>query len=128
MKPQELRVGNLVYVPGLFEPSALVEPVEFIYSNGEIGTKSTEAHASYYRPIELNEDWILKFGFEKTTPDGWMCLNICNDWTFLYWHKGVLELSVNRHSVVLKHIESVHELQNLIFALTGEELTIKEQP
>ena len=113
--PQELRLGNKILRNGIV---VTVDNQTFW---------DIEKYPDQYEPIELTEDWLLKFGFEKTTPDGWLCLNISNDWTFLYWNKGLLELSVNRHSVVLKNVIHVHQLQNLTFALNGEELTIKEQ-
>lgn len=69
-------------------------------------------------PIELTEHWLLKFGFEK--------LN------YTYLAKG---LAVHNHDIVSfymlyeqnrTYIKYVHQLQNLYFALTGEELKIKE--
>lgn len=125
IKPQELRLGNLV----TDSRGKILNILELLESYARVYTirKDWWSSTSYeeFEPIELTEDWLEKLGFEKTTPDGWLCLNICNDWTFLYWNKGLLELSVNRHSVVLKNVMHVHQLQNLTFALTGEELTIK---
>lgn len=129
--PQELRLGKYVkYRGSIYKVLSIVNTSNANEESYYVDLNHSHRHLKGIDTMEiehvwLNEDWLLKFGFEKTTPDGWMCLNICNDWTFLYWHKAVLELSVNRHSVVLKHIESVHELQNIFFALTGEELTIK---
>ncbi len=79
----------------------------------------------YLEPIPLTEEWLLRFGFEKKE-NNWKCLCICNDWTYLYWERlAGLELSVNKHSVMLPHIKYVHQLQNLYFALTNQELEIK---
>lgn len=71
-------------------------------------------------PIPLTEEWLLRFGFEVLEFD-----HKENQYGF----KG--RLIVIRHglfcdygtSVIIKH---VHQLQNLYFSLTGEELTIKE--
>lgn len=131
MKPQELRIGNLVYVPGLFGPSALVEHVEFIYAKGEVGTYSTEAHASSYKPIELTEQWLLKLGFERRSY-GYFCIDfkhIDNALRLFPMTSGSRfngMWGVALMPQLQKKIEYVHQLQNLYFALTGEELTIKE--
>ncbi|MGK6342897.1 hypothetical protein ACMGDK_11695 [Chryseobacterium sp. DT-3] len=114
--PQELRLGNLVYVPGLFGTSTLIESIEFIYANGEIGTKSTEAHVSYYKSIPLTEKWLLKFGFENEIPLHWFNKVIINN-----YKGGFIEKMYGTQ------IQYVHQLQNLYFALTGEELTLKEE-
>lgn len=125
MKPEELRISNLVHVPKTNQNI----PVTII--NKHVGVCVNDGFVwlgfEEIKPIELTEEWLLKFGFDQTTPDKWFALNICNDWTFLFWNNNVLELSVNRHGVVLSKIEYVHQLQNLYFALTGEELTVKEE-
>jgi hypothetical protein len=77
----------------------------------------------WVQPIPLTEEWLLKFGFAKTE-NGWLALDICNDWSYLYWERlAGLELSVNKYQITMPHIKYVHQLQNLYFALTGEELT-----
>ncbi len=130
--PQELRLGNYVkYRGSIYKVLSIVNTSNTKEESYYVDLNFVHRHLKgidtrEVEPIYLNEDWLLKLGFEKTTPDGWLCLNICNDWTFLYWNKGLLELSVNRHSVVLKNVIHVHQLQNLTFALTGEELKIKE--
>lgn len=73
-----------------------------------------------YQPIDLTEEWLLKLSFEKVN--------------YTYWSKG---LAVHNHDIVSfymlyeqnrTYIKYVHQLQNLNFDLTREELTIKEQP
>ena len=71
--------------------------------------------------IPLTEEWLLMFGFVKDE-EGWIYIEIKdnsfgmnyenNKWNF-YWF----------HNVPLDH---VHQLQNLYFALVGEELVIKD--
>jgi hypothetical protein len=71
-----------------------------------------------FRPIPLTEEWLLKFGFHEII-DG----NL---------RKGMLivtkgskgELTVTIRMIMIKTIKHVHQLQNLYFALTGEELTL----
>lgn len=81
--------------------------------------------------IPINEEWLLRLGFMKYTidiggpgigeeSDQWSL----NGYSFLFDINERLFLSGynwNTH-----HMQYVHQLQNLYFALTGEELTIKE--
>jgi uncharacterized protein YukJ len=75
-------------------------------------------------PIPITEEWLLKFGFtrikSKTTycDDGF--IDVWNKDGFLLDDKGVLiEYTEN-----FVRIYYVHQLQNLYFALQGEELSI----
>lgn len=73
-----------------------------------------------FDPIPLTPEWLERLGFIDDLP----------------WAKGNFRVdSENRFHVVdgtgysvivARNIEYVHQLQNLYFALTGEELTIKE--
>jgi hypothetical protein len=74
-----------------------------------------------FKPIPLTEEWLLKFGFEKSM-----------SWTYVIELKGNLKLvyylgekgwSIGFKSYSdFSNLEYVHQLQNLYFALTGEEL------
>lgn len=80
-------------------------------------------------PIPLTSEWLLKFGFEKTTGLTWSFSYektysvyrksglAHNETKVEWWYDGIL---------LKKQPDSVHELQNLYYALTGEELTIQE--
>ncbi len=70
-------------------------------------------------PIPLTEEWLLRMGFVSNPYNDTYERNeikIECDKT-----KGTTQLWI----VGLPHIEHVHSLQNLFFALTGEELKIK---
>ena len=119
MIANELRIGNLVNaeigLPYLSLHYMMAKDIENI-----------EKGISKCYPIPLTEEWLLKFGFERKDYN-WKKLSICNEWTYLYWEKSAgLELSVSNHFVKLSHIKYVNQLQNLCFALTGDELIIKE--
>jgi len=69
---------------------------------------------------EVTEEWLERFGFEEDDSVGWLKRfdksdSFFIDLSFMYW---------GENSVKLTH---VHQLQNLYFALTGEELTIKKE-
>lgn len=104
----------------------------------EIELMAYGADLDYYaiseiQPIPLTEDWLVRFGFEKNEYRDNVfhldSLDICFGWGweekerhFHYAHdfeKG------DGYDCLWKAINYVHQLQNLYFALTGEELTIK---
>lgn len=70
-----------------------------------------------FDPIPLTEEWLLKFGFSiKGFKGGYqICTSSLGGW--------ILD---NGFSCVGIEFEYVHQLQNLYFALTNEELKIKE--
>lgn len=110
IKATDLRIGNLAFSVMVDEPFKL--------------SNLTTDHDPLCNSIELNDEWIGKFGFEKQE-NNWKRLCICNDWTYIYWERlAGIELSVNKHSVMLPHIKYVHQLQNLYYALTGVELSV----
>lgn len=130
MEAKELRIGNFI-----FDEGGIVKEVEGISGKGSIHEEirliffKDQQHSNFSRackPIPLTEEWLLKFGFEKR--GDFLHKDLLNDWTKIYFnlsHGIICELSINRHSCVIK-CESVHQLQNLVYAITGEELTIKE--
>jgi len=114
MKANELRIGNYVQEDG--------------YGVLEIGaTCLVDISVGTYKPkpIPITEEWLLKFGFNeisfKETSDNWFRIPV--DESFL-WYTLNNEFFINGIGSDLKY---VHQLQNLYFALTSEELTIKEQ-
>jgi len=71
-------------------------------------------------PIPLTEEWLLKFGFVKhKTTDIYPTFAK----QMFNWNDGILYIIGYGF---MNHIKHVHQLQNLYFALTGEELVVKE--
>jgi len=82
-----------------------------------------------FEGIPLTEEWLTKFEFNKnsdndpcntnyaTYDEGTYTFNYCIDYYFD--EQGYVEY-------VWKEIKYVHQLQNLYFALTGEELTLQK--
>lgn len=135
MKASELRIGN--WVSGNSDPYMQVHSLW----KDEIDLIIEEAVWEYegheINPIPLNEEWLLRFGFD-----------ISESWYNLYWtvkpkghreyrdclginlQEGRTVLSSNggiheAMNVYVNHCEYVHQLQNLYFALTKTELEIK---
>ena len=104
MNANELRVGNWVEQNSI-QYRCIPDTIVMLH-NKELELK----------PIPLTEEWLLRFGMDEAL-NGWWC----KDEVFSY-REGYAGLGTNRWT----QIQHVHQLQNLYFALTGQELTIKE--
>lgn len=103
MKANELRIGNLVR---LREHDAFIQIEQY---------QLCESELINVQPIPLTEEWLLKFGFDDLGTYGYGRGNF-----HICLHENEFYFSINNRKVFIKH---VHQLQNLYFALTGEELT-----
>lgn len=114
----DLRLGNHI--------NAVIRNMKI--SDG-IVTEITQEHVrlndivfayKYLQPIQLTEEKLLEIGFEK--------LNAWDDMDI--YRNGKIDIEVNNLGFYFDEtkVESVHHLQNIYHALTGEELTpIKER-
>lgn len=132
MKAQDLRIGNLIIIYSKESPAIsethLVEPTTLMMLLNTISSRGMA-----FEPIQLTEEWLLKMGFLPSR------LNIKN-----YFHPSTILFELRNVSVldggfkirigvdeafsfkaISTEIQFVHQLQNLYFALTGEELDIK---
>lgn len=123
MKAEELRIGNFVLHNGNWSyrshsaPSVISWEESDWYALGEY-TISLEDVS----PIPLTEKWLIDFGFEKD--------DYCQHYYTLdfeirlhddKWLYCPISEYFPAYSVVLPY---VHQLQNLYFAITGEELQL----
>jgi len=132
MKANELRIGNYVKSNDVNMAPYFTVTASFL--------KQNENEMSWFiDPIPLSQNWLEKLGFEKNKDNRWMrgksryaifyfeyyatgednCM-----WRIEYHDTdyGRNEYKdCNQWGDVIKY---VHQLQNLYFALTGEELTI----
>lgn len=117
MEAKELRLGNylnyrdkerilIVSNLGSFRFETVCHNTGIIYGSDD---------ASEYNGIPLTEEWLLKFGFEKKTS------------SFVIYPVSIKKQTKDAffYTPASLHLEYVHQLQNLYFALTGEELSIK---
>lgn len=124
MKPSELRLGNWIEIRYKGTSDVRQSPMDFL----DIREMVLKQTAYYFEPIPLTEEWLLKFGFEKdydkTLPyqEGYIKENIKFNSEFQLMEEG-MEGDLICIGKPLKH---VHQLQNLYFALTEEELEVKE--
>lgn len=107
IKSTDLRIGNLVYDN---------QKVYQIYSGSEIGNKHNDSH---FQPIPLTEEWLVRAGFEKAIDSNlWV-----NDSYYQLTFNSQIGASLYEDEYWIKsNIIYLHSLQNLYFALTGEEL------
>lgn len=137
LKANELRVGNLVYYNGnhkhigtvtSLQPKYVLQCCNYVEYSKDIKIGLNNRFDILYdidkiKPIPLTEEWLLKFGakLEKTEE---------HDWYFfenVYVNCGFSNIGKTEYWYMYqegKPIKFVHELQNLIYALTGEELII----
>lgn len=145
IKPEELRIGNWVGInnpkswpevkgqPLLVTEIGLIKAHDFPKSTGAVSLEDANRNETYSQfnefiePIPLTDEWLIKFGFEENGLD-----KKENKKYRLTWEEGVFDI-YRISSFYLddgKHyepkIEFIHQLQNLYFALTGTELTLKE--
>ena len=115
MNANELRLGNKVNVYFRNQTQEIeIEKIEKNYINN-FDIKSI-------KPIPITEEWLLKFRFKHS------------GYGFFIHLKNRFEIEFNRNENTftlnfitgeLIEYKYVHQLQNLYFVLTGEELKIK---
>ena len=132
MKTSELRIGNLVEYPAWNndDSKAYFSIRDIYFDEGKIGLtngiiKLPCSNLDFIKPIPLTEEWLLKFGFEKADEIYFIEFNVYS-MTIKEYEKGRYILNPETHFNYVD-IEYVHQLQNLYFALTGEELIIKSE-
>ena len=114
MEAKELRIGNYV---NLIADGHEHEPDTFQWTIEDYEYYETEMFNIL--PIPLTKEWLVKFGFDKL--EGW-------DDMFYFQIGGfqIYESNVSGYEYDGFNIKYLHQLQNLYFALTNEELTIKQ--
>lgn len=115
MKANELRLGNII------EFNKEPFNVCVIYDNA-IENESWCKPLNELHPIPLTKEWLVKFGFDGRKDFKWIGI-VGVQLRDSKYYISLKDLSnVLFHSIV--EIKYVHQLQNLYFTLTGEELTI----
>jgi hypothetical protein len=144
MKANELRIGNYLYDSGLkvVKIECLMSDryaiwddrdsnLEFSYQSDDINMYHPEPNELCPIPLtdEILRDWC---GFDvhpyddgsgngKTAEYGSISLDKGNNWEYWNYHHSGGDFGINIVDIDIKYF---HQLQNLYFALTGEELTI----
>lgn len=118
---QELRIGNWVcdQINGEYQIQAVARNGVWI-NDPSLG--GSPVGSETINPIPLTEKWLLKFGLTKR--GGWYGWSYSKNGAEFGW-VGHLFLSFGEDNKKDVKINTVHQLQNLFFALTGTELEIK---
>ena len=121
MEAKELRIGNK-----LQKGNGEVSTVRRIDSNDDNDILVEEEYGLLTLNynlfgIQLTEEWLLKFSFEKEDEEYFhkskyapVLIECDNGWADSFEERQASKI-----------INYVHQLQNLFYALTGEELTLK---
>ena len=126
MKATELRIGNFCQDNVTKTTIKVVELTNECITTYVIDRSKFPLKDGWkLQPIPLTEEWLLKFGFERTD----LIDNSNDDWTWLFYQKDSIyidgsDLTIETATGIVIKVEYVHQLQNLYFALTGEELTL----
>tara|TARA_R110002020_G_scaffold69158_1_gene180217 strand:- start:9 stop:371 length:363 start_codon:yes stop_codon:yes gene_type:complete len=120
MKASELRIGN--WVCNQIHGVGFVEAISgltVLYSRNY-----DSIPVEQFEPIPITEEWLLKFGFEHRP-------SIHNKKVYVDKQKIQLDIRcigdrfyLGRETEFISSFKHVHQLQNLYFCITGEELTI----
>jgi hypothetical protein len=111
MEINELRIGNWVKTDNEFQltPNHWYDMGWGVFDFNQI------------EPIPLTEEWLVKFGFEKNYS--------YSEYSSFYDKNNRFRIESYKDGVIwfcdLCEIKSVHQFQNLYFALTEQELKVK---
>lgn len=133
IRATELRIGNIV---DFGDP----EPDEAGHMKGHLENRvitgsdivRAEEWPTVFYPIPLTEEWLSTFGFSYHFWKGIKYMLLVNQKIDIRLQAPEKEgdgwfptLHYDACNLFNREIYSVHQLQNLFFALTGEELTVK---
>ena len=108
-KANELRIGNLVYEQ--YDSPYTIETITPGWIQISDNYEEYDSEIESLRPIPLTEEWLSKFGVSKV-----MSENIF----YKYWYVQ----DINTLTYLTK-VEFVHEWQNFVFVMNGQELELK---
>lgn len=130
IQANELRIGNLILDRG--EKVLRVDWFEREKICMKMVIRGTEVHplteeVKHLHPIPLTEEMLLKCGFKKSPVFGAYYIDVDDE---LQIYVGttkrislINQLDEDEHYSIIQ-VDSLHQLQNLYFALTGEELNV----
>lgn len=126
IQSNELRIGNMLHFPFTNEKVEVLGINAHVENFKIINSISFKKESNLYcekisvlKPIPLTEEWLFKLGFEGS--EIFKNSYILNS-VEIYIQDGLYWYDFGNDRVEVK---TIHQLQNLYFALTNEELTIK---
>lgn len=129
LKANELRIGNYLNYQGKIIKVEGIHNRTIYHSDRQFDQVGVEKYITF-EPIPLTEEWLLRFGFEKEHVT-------VNDIIINIYRLGDYEISIylqgneTQKGYYLPHslqsrayIKYVHQIQNLYFSLTNNELKL----
>jgi len=135
IKANELRVGNLLILDD--DQKSTIKVESFFLNDGVwfIEWAKVEGGGSIegcdtmneFMTIPLTPEWLERCGFSKVANG--LALMVLEGYVEIssLFTGFPLTFSIDGNRMPLHHVQYVHQLQNLFFSLTGEELQIKMQ-
>lgn len=130
MKASELRIGNWVFNQYTRKPQQT-----YPMMIAQIASLEKEGKEVMMQGVKITADWLLSFGFERDLKYSYILKKQLFDrHHFLIYDQNVFQFRMIAMSQGLEETfylgsrtepRYIHQLQNLYFALTGEELVIK---
>lgn len=126
MKAQELRIGNLIKLTDNTEFKVVGIHIYGLDVENEL--ERTYCEFEEFEGIPITEEWLLKFG--------WVWNEECKSYEYKDIRMNLDYRDISNSytmfnyvtkSIVCERIYYVHQLQNLHFALTNEELTLNAE-
>ncbi len=113
MKPQELRIGNLVNTPNGVKEVRSIDKFGITYSLDK--KHYQEVTFDKISGVELTEDWLLGNGFDEDSENTLKVYRLQP--ITIYKQDGLFWCDIFLDSLQIK---TVHQLQNLLFELNGD--------
>ena len=140
MKANELRIGNWIKFDNHLgdKRDVLVTPRMFRQLGMDLSENLNLELNGYHLPIPLTDEWLVRFGFKNRFLEVICQNNKVLEIEFDGTNDNIYqtEICVYERIIVdgetesdkvnyinINHIKHVHQLQNLYFALTGDELS-----
>lgn len=134
MKASEFRIGNIIVVDAFKPVTKEYATIYKIEQDEGIGSRDPRGSTFITNAglalkdygVAITEEWLLKLGFEE---------EYRSEFTIKFTHADINEIGYDwnktfnwRFRFYGNHLECkyVHQLQNLYFAITGEELIFKK--
>ena len=136
MKSTDLRIGNFILDSIFPERQCRVGRLCIPYSEYPITYFYEKAHEHTPREgvglvgIPLTKEWLMKFGAKNMIDVYWISLyNLKAELHFEVYEKEIVTtIKSDFSNLILDQIKCVHELQNIYYQLTKEELVLAVTP
>jgi hypothetical protein len=122
LSANEIRVGNYVRLNNQTTSEVKLESIHLVDCDYMYSFKGISAPEKSFDGIYLNESWLFLCGFMQLTD---------SDFVIPLLPQAVFRLTKNNTDVIvndvkIKTIYYLHELQNIVFILSGRELNIEK--